>query len=185
MKLLQLLLGRLPSKKSILGIYAVIVTVIYSWTLFTSFYKLPSWLFYLTVGKILSVYAYAFSLNLLESVLALAGILLLDLTLFFVWKNVGEFQSRSILLFLCIAASSVFRLASFGDYGAINFFLTAEGAWWLTTFLLGLIVSALAPKIHWVRLVLDGLAERLIIFLYIYIPLSFISLIIVFFRNIQ
>ena len=92
MKLLQLFLGRLPERKNILGVYAVIVTLVYSWTLFTSFYKLPSWMFYLTIWQILSVYAYAFSVNLLESILALTGILILEFTLFLAFKKKEEFQ---------------------------------------------------------------------------------------------
>ena len=61
MKLLKLISERMPDLKNILAVYAFIVTLVYSWTLFTSFYKLPSWLFYLSIGQILSVYAYAFS----------------------------------------------------------------------------------------------------------------------------
>ena len=77
MKLVKLFFGRLPDSKSILGVYAIIVTLVYSWTLFTSFYKLPSWMFYLTISQILSVYAYSFSIDLLESIIALTGVFFL------------------------------------------------------------------------------------------------------------
>jgi hypothetical protein len=175
---------RLPDRQKILGVYAVIVFLVYSWTLVISFYKFPSWTFYLTVGQILSVYAYAFSVNLLESILVLAGILFLDLTLFLALRNMEEFQSRSIFLFLVVASSSMFRLASFQDYGAIEAFLSGEATWWLVVFSLGMAISVAASKIKWVRNFLEAIAERTVVFLYIYIPLSLVSLVIVVVRNI-
>jgi len=79
MKLYKSFVERLPDRQSLLGIYSVIVLLVFSWTLFTSFYKLPSWMFYLTLGQIASVYAYAFSVDLLESILVKAGVLLLSI----------------------------------------------------------------------------------------------------------
>jgi hypothetical protein len=186
MKLGKLLAGRLPDRQSILGVYAVIVFLVYSWTLFTSFYKLPSWMFYLSVGQILSVYAYAFSIVLLESILVLAGVLFLEYTLFLALRNnKEEFQSRSILVVLIVLISSVLRLILFRRYGDIEAFLSGELVWWLVTLLLGLVIATFVPRNKWIRKILDSLAERVTVFLYIYLPLSFISLIVVFVRNIN
>lgn len=184
MKLIQLFLGRLPDRKSILGVYAVIVTLVYSWTLFTSFYKLPLWMFYLTMGQILSVYAYAFSVDLLESILALAGVLFLEITIFLALRNREEFQSRSMLVVLVVLISSMLRLISFQGYEDIQAFLNGELTWWAITLPLGLVVAVAASKNKWIRKILDGIAERVTVFLYIYIPLSLISLIVVIVRNI-
>jgi hypothetical protein len=184
MKLVKLFTGRLPDRQSILGVYAVIVFLVYSWTLFTSFYKLPSWMFYLTIGQILSVYAYAFSVDLLESILALAVVLFLDFTLFLALKNREEFQSRSILLILVVLISSMLRLALFQSYDDIQSFLSGELTWWTITFLLALVIAAAAPKSKWIRKVIEGIAERATVFLYIYLPLSLISLVTVIIRNI-
>jgi hypothetical protein len=184
MKLFKLFAGRLPDRQRILGVYAVIVVLVYSWTLYTSFYKLPSWMFYLTIGQILSVYAYAFSVDLLESILALVGVLFLDLTLFLALKNKEEFQSRSILTVLVVLITSLFRLISFKGYQDIQGFLSGELTWWVIALLLGLALAVIAPKNKWVRKIFEGIAERSIIFLYIYLPLSLISLIVVVFRNI-
>jgi len=176
--------GRLPNRQSILGVYAVIVFLVYSWTLFTSFYKLPSWMFYLTIGQILSVYAYAFSVDLLESILALAGVLLLDLTFFLALRNMEEFQSRSILVFLGVLISSVSRFIHFPGYEDIEKFLSGELIWWAIVLPLGLVVAVVASKNKWVRKILDAVAERAVVFLYIYLPLSLVSLAVVIIRNI-
>ena len=176
--------GRLPDRQSILGVFAVSVFLVYSWTLFTSFYKLPSWMFYLTIGQILSVYAYAFSVDLLESILALAGVLLLDLTLFLALRNMEEFQSRSILVVLGALISSVLRFIHFPVYGDIEKFLSGELIWWAIALPLGLVVAVVASKNKWVRKILDAVAERAVVFLYIYLPLSLVSLAVVIIRNI-
>jgi hypothetical protein len=185
MKAVKWFVGRFPDRQSILGVYAVIVILVYSWTLFTSFYKLPSWMFYMTISQILSVYAYSFSLDLVESILALVGVLFLEFTLFPALKNKDEFQSRSILVILVVLVSAMLRLALFQTYEDIDAFLSGELMWWAITLPLGMLIAAFAPKIIWVRKILTGIAERTTVFLYIYLPLSFISLLVVLVRNIS
>ena len=184
MKLPKLFSERMPDRKNILAVYAVIVTLVYSWTLFTSFYKLPSWLFYLSLGQILSVYAYSFSVNLVESIIALTGILLLEFTIFLVLKNKEEFQSRSIILTTVLLGTSMLRLALFQSYEDINAFLSGEVLWWVIAVPSGLILAVFAPKIKLVRTILESFAERATVFVYIYIPLSLISIIVIIVRGI-
>ncbi len=185
MKLAKLFAGRLPNRQNILGVYAVIVFLVYSWTLVTSFYKLPSWMFYLTVGQILSVYAYSFSVDFLESILVLAGVLILDLTLFLALRNMAEFQSRSILMVLGVLISSMLRLILFPDYEQIEMFLSGELTWWAISVPVVLVAAVAVSKIEWARKILEGVAERAAVFLYIYLPLSFVSLLVVLIRNLS
>jgi hypothetical protein len=142
-------------------------------------------MFYLTIGQIGLVYAYAFSVDLLESILLLTGVLALDFMFFLALRNMEEFQSRSILVVLCVLVSSMFRLILFPDYEEIASFLSGELTWWVTVLLPGLAIAAAASKVRWLRKILDGIAERAIVFLYIYLPLSFISLPVVLIRNLS
>lgn len=183
MSLSKLYSGRLPQRSEILGLFAVIVFLVYSWMLVASFYRLPSWLYFMTIGQILSVYAYAFSVNLLESLAALAFILLIDLTVFVFLRDMQQFQSRSILLFMVVAGSAILRMINFQDYGDIQRFLDSELAWGLLTFLLAILLSIFLPRFAFVRRVLNLLAERATIFLYLYVSLSLISLLVVLVRN--
>lgn len=183
MKLGRFFAGRLPSRQNILGVYAVIVLLVYSWTLVTSFYKFPSWMFYLTIGQILSVYAYAFSIDLLESILVLAAVLFLDLTLFLAFRNKDEFQSRSILLIVGVLVVAGLRLIFFPDYEDIYAFLQSEAIWWGIALPLMLVLAVAGSKAGWVRNAVEVTAERAFVFLYIYIPLSLISMLIVLIRN--
>jgi hypothetical protein len=176
---------RLPKRQQILGLYAVIVFLVYSWTLLTSFYKLSSWMFYLTISQILSIYAYAFSADLLESILLLAGILFIDLTLFLFLTKKEEFLPRSALVAVALLASSMSRLLVFQEYETSAAFVSGEALWWIIAFAIGFPLAIVAPKNKWLRGIFEGFSERVTIFLYIYLPLSFISLIVVFIRNIS
>lgn len=185
MKIPNFISERMPDAKSLLAVYAFIVTMVYSWTLFTSFYKLPSWLFYLSIGQILSVYAYAFYIDLIDSLIALTVILVIDFTIFFFLKNKEEFQSRSMILAGILLGTSMLRLALFQNYEDITAFLSGELLWWAIAIPLGLVLAAFAPRIKLVRTIFEGFAERATVFVYIYIPLSLISLVVLFIRNIN
>ena len=127
-------------------------------------------MFYMTIGQILSLYAYSFSLDLVESILALAGVLFLEFTLFLALKNKDEFQSRSILVILVVLVSAMLRLALFQTYEDIDAFLSGELMWWAITLPLGMLMAAFVPKITPVRKILNSIAERTTVFLYIYLP---------------
>ncbi|MBC7875871.1 MAG: hypothetical protein H7Y59_01760 [Anaerolineales bacterium] len=180
-----LLAERFPDTQNILSIYAVIVSLIYSWTLITSFYKIPSWLFFLTIGQIFSIYAYSFFINLIESILMLIGILLLEYTIFYPLKKRNEFQSRSILMVVFMLSSSMIRLLLYKSYESSGAFVSGELTWWILTLLLGIFFATIIPKSERLKNVIEGIAERLIILLYVYIPFSILSLIIIIIRNIN
>jgi hypothetical protein len=176
---------RFPDTQNILGVYSVIVFLIYSWTLIISFYKVPSWLFYLTIGQILSIYAYSFLANLVESLLILAGVLLLEVTIFFPLKNKDEFQSRSILMAFSILVSSMTRLLLYKSFEASEVFVSGELTWWILTVLLGLFFAITVSKRKKIRGIVEGIAKRVTVFLYVYIPISLLSIIVVIVRNLN
>ncbi|GAB4547146.1 MAG: hypothetical protein Fur002_22870 [Anaerolineales bacterium] len=177
--------GRFPDRQNIIGVYAFVVFFVYAWTLLVSFYKIPSWILFLTPSQILSIYAYNFSVNLLESFFVLLCLLVLDYTIFLPLKNKEEFQARSIFIAVILLASSMWRLIEFQEYSDVSAFVSGERAWWLYTLAIAFPVAILAPKIKKVREILQEAADRLSIFLYVYLPLSFISLVVLIIRNIS
>lgn len=183
-KIARFFIDKFPSSKNILSVYAVIVFLIYSWTLLVSFYKFPSWILSRTVNQIAAIYAYAFLVNLAESISALILILLLDFTLFIFLRNRDEFQARTTALALTLLISTMWRLFLFQDYVDSSAFVSGELVWWAATALIGIPLAVLASKVAPLKSFFEGIAERTIIFLYIYLPLSFVSLIIVVARNI-
>jgi len=61
-------------------------------------------------------------------------------------------------------------------------FVYNQWTWWGFTFLLGILLSYLSSHVDWLRAGLENLGDRLVAFLYIYLPLTVVSIIVVFIR---
>lgn len=172
-----------PDKHSILDVYAVIVFLVYSWTLYASFWKVPSWIYFLNVREILSIYAYSFVFDLIDSMLLLAACLSIAFLFpFGTWRE--KFRTRSITFLIVFLGSIILRLEIYRqpEYG-LEFVLTQK-SWWLITFALLIFLVWLAPKLVWWNKLLDAFSDRCRVFLYIYAPLSILSVFVVILRNI-
>jgi hypothetical protein len=172
------LLNRLPKWPQVAAVYAVIVLVIYTWTILWFFWKLPSWLYFLSVGEILTIYAYAAAINLLESLLILCLPLGLGLILPRKWFS-DVFVTRSIIVALSVLGYAAYILTQFQsreDYpGGIIRLLPL-------VFLASLLLAFLVGKVKFVAKVIDAFAERATIFLYLLLPISLVCLAVVLVR---
>jgi hypothetical protein len=174
---------RFPDWRSIIGVYAVAVFLVYGWTLLASFWKVPSWMFFLKIGEILSVYAYSFAIDFAESILLLFVMLLIGFILPQRWWN-EQFTSISVVWIFVLLGSVMLRLYTNRAPQFWEDFVYNQQAWWGYTVLLGIVLSTLFSRVNWLRKGLEGLADRLVVFLYIYMPLTAISIIVVLVRNI-
>ena len=152
--------------------------LVYTWTLFTSFWKLPSWLFFLQVGEILSIYAYAFVVNFIESLLLLLIVLLPAILLPREWWA-DTFIPRAFALILIILGSAALHMSLYRTPDTRAVFISGQLFWWIGTFLLGLLLTWVAGRVKWIRSALENMADRFVIFLYIYLPLTMVALLIV------
>lgn len=181
-RIIQVLSGRLPVKTSLYNVYALIVTLVFSWTLLASFWKLPSWLFYLNLGQVASVYAYALTFDFIESVLLLTGFILFSLVLpAACWRE--KFISRSAMLLIVGMASVILSAFQFRDPDVYQQFVAVNGIWWLVTMGIALPLVWLAGRVRWLGRALEVIADRCIIFLFIYMPLTILSIAVVLVRN--
>ena len=176
-------IARLPERRSIIGVYAMTVFLVYGWTLLASFWKVPSWLFFLKIGEVLSVYAYSFTIDFVESILLLFTMLLIGLVLPKRWWN-DQFVSKSGVWIVVILASIMLRLYTNRAPEYWDGFVYNQLTWWGYTVLLGIVLSILFSSVDWLRIGLERLADRVVAFLYIYLPLTVISIIVVLVRNI-
>lgn len=172
-----------PNRSDLFLAYSVIVFLVYTWTIFASFYKFPSWIMYLDVVEILSVYAYSFVFSWVESLLVLAGVLLLEFTLFLFLKSRKGFTARALVMLLVIFGVSVTRLILYFDFDQMDVFFAMEKTWWLVAFPVAVLLALASSGFSRARVVLNGFAERTQVFLYVYLPLSFLSLVVVIVRN--
>ena len=170
--------NRLPKLSQIAAVYAVIVLVIYIWTILWSFWKLPSWLFFLSIGEILTIYAYSLATNLLESLLILCLPILLGFVLPRKWF-LDAFVTRSVLVVLSGLGYAAYILTQFNsreDYpgNVIRSFPLV--------LLASLVLAFLAGKVKILTRVVDFFSEQATVFLYLSIPLSLIAVSVVLVR---
>jgi hypothetical protein len=170
---------RFPRAREIAPVYAVIVMMIYGWTILKFNYNLPGWLYFLNVGEILSILAYSITVNFLESLFVLLGVLVLGFILPRNW-----FLDRFIA---CGAGLSVLVLGLM-MYIADQF-ITKEsypaGIIRWSPGILALIgcMVYLIGRISITRKAVEFVADRAIIFLYLTIPASAVSLVAVLLQN--
>lgn len=175
------LIARLPDRRSIIGVYGVAVFLAYSWTLLASFWKVPSWLFYLKVGEIFSVYAYAFVVDFIESLLLLFLMVLVGLLLpRRLWN--AKFKTLGALWIMVLLGSIMLRLYTNRAPDYWEEFVYDQWAWWGYTLLAGIILSFAFSRVGWLRKGLEALVDRLVVFLYLYLPLTAIAILVVFTR---
>jgi hypothetical protein len=152
--------------------------LVYTWTMYTSFWKLPSWLFFLKVGEILSIYAYAFVVNFLESLLLLFIVLLPALLLPRSWWT-DTFIAKGLVLIFIILGSAALHLSLFRTPDTRPIFVSGQFRWWLVTLLFAIILTWAAGGVTWIRSGLEMIADRFVVFLYIYIPLTVLAFLVV------
>jgi hypothetical protein len=176
-------LSRFPDKKSIVNVFATSAFIVYGWTIISSFWKIPSWMYYLKTSEIIAAYAYSFLMNFLESSLLTLSLIFLGFILSgILWK--GYFSAASVVVLIVSVGSALLHMHLYEDPNLRADFLDSQLRWWLTTFFIAFVVSTICVRVPWLRKILDILADRFVVFLYIYIPLTLFSLVIALARTV-
>ena len=176
--MLSRLLSRFPNRQEIVHAFATAAFLVYGWTIYSSFWKVPSWVFYLRTSEIFSVYAYSFLVNFFECVFLV--LFLLAVNFFFfgnLWKD--KFLPASVVMLVALVGSSLLHLHRYEDPTLRESFLGSQPLWWGSTFLISFLASFIVVRFPWFSKLLENLADRFSVFLYIYIPLTILSLFIV------
>ena len=176
-----MLRDRIPPVAAILSVYAVIAFMVFGWTILNFLWEFSSWIFFLTTGEILTIFAYSMVSDLLESLAILGFLLLVCLILPADWlRHVFSTRATIAVIFgLGFIMFFVYR------YTAIGFsFVSSLPAWSWGGLALTLIMTVFSTRIRALARVADWLSDRLIVFLFILIPVSLISLISIIYRNI-
>jgi hypothetical protein len=155
----------------------VIAFILYTWTLLWFFWKLPGWLFFLNVGNILSALAYVLATNLAESLLVLGAVLALAWLLPGRWFR-DVFVARGAALCMAGLGYMMFLADRFKD--KINYPELPLAAWTVPVALVAVALVAYAGgRIAPVRKVLEAVADRATIFVYLLVPASLVSLVVI------
>jgi len=176
------ILEKIPQVKEIAPVYAVSVAILYTWALLHFFWRLPSWMLFSSMSDLTVIFFYMVTINFLESILLLFPPLVLSVVLPRKWFY-DKFISRGISLIISILLFFIF----------LNNRIQADSPFPLELvrlrslpFILMVILAFafLMDQIGFLRKILMELADRLVVFLYISIPVSIVALLVVLIRNI-
>jgi len=175
------MLKRLPAKQDIAPVFAVIVSIIYGWSIAAFLRKIPSWILFLQVDEIIIVLVYVLTVTFLGSILFMIFLLFFCILLpVQYFKN--YFAAQGALASLSLIGSVAIYINRYSEYGAG--FLKYGPIWLGVTIMIAVFLSYLAIRVRFLRRAILWVADRLIIFLYVFVPLSVISLSMVILRNI-
>ena len=169
---------KIPPLHEILALYATIVFLIYGWASITFFWKVPSWLYFLSLGEIAAILSYTFASSLLECTIILLIFLFASLVLPTKWLY-NKFAVRGSL----IVYSLTFWVVLFTLDSLIQLPTTSD----VITFGVGVLVTSvlavlLAERFSFVHGLITTVSNRLIIFLYLWLPLGLLGILVIIFR---
>jgi len=145
----------------------------YTWSLVIFLYNLPGWLFYLHLNEIGGILAYEFTTNFIESLVFILILIIASAALpARVLKD--EFVVRGTTFSLLTIGSMMLYLNRFVAVPSIRTWL---GVWMLATLVLAVAATALLTRIRIVRTAVAWIADRVLVFLFLLVPFSLISLV--------
>ncbi|SRR6266511_1891178 len=175
------ILRKFPGISAILPVYAVIAVPIFGWTITSWLWKLPSWLNFLTPGEITAIFYYAILTAFVESILICIFLLLLCFLL-----PSQMFRDQFVVRGTWLAVGLALSILGNGVWRGMTRFTYAEvslAIWSSASLIIIILLTFLSTKIRFMTVVADWISDRLIIFLYLLIPLSILSILVVLVRN--
>ena len=174
-ELIRKILKRNPPREEIFPVYATITFLVYGWMVIHIFWKLPSWLNFLTTGEIGIVIAYSLANALMESIVVLAVVLILS---FILPSNL--LRSKFILRGSILVYLSTFWVALF-DITFTWFVPSAREVLSFATasILISGLLLILLRKVTFIGRFIVSFGDRLVVFLYIWLPLGITGFLVV------
>jgi hypothetical protein len=166
----------IPKIQQILSVYGLVVMLVYGWTIYWFAWNLPSWLGFMTLRDILGILAYSFVVNFFESCAVLIALMFFGAILPKNWLR-GDFIVVGGFVVIYFLIFTMFLLYNF-------VYLPQLGKSVAVAFLLFVIVQYAVKRFRFTRVVIEWLADRSVVFLYISIPATVAGLIVVLARNI-
>jgi len=177
------LLNRLPGIQQIAPVYAIGVTLLYSWTIYNVIRAFATnWGMFLGMDDILGLVAYMLVGNFFESLLWI-GILLGSCFLLPGNFLKDKFILRGSILTLTFLGSIMVFYLQLSDNLFVDAVLRNINKW-VTLFTISTLVLIAAGE--WIKIfgeIIKSLADRFIVFLYLYLPLTLLSILIIILRN--
>lgn len=172
-------MNRLPGRNQIMPVYAAGVTILYSWAVIIAIRdSLFNWVLYFNTIEILHLAAYVMAGAFVESLLLIAALIAISLIL--PQKLFAEkFVLRGTILTITFLGSIMYYYTQTPLGEALMDIYK-----WGASFAISAITLTLAAEyIPAGGRIVELIADRCLVFLYIYLPISFISVIVVVITN--
>ena len=173
---------RLPEFQSIVQVYAVIAVMFAGWTITAFLWKLSAWLLLLNLGEIFVIFSYAMAANFLESLIILC-LLLAACVLFPASVLRDEFVVRGTILSIGLVGALMVFVASQMQFGIERGLLLLIAP--LFVLILTVFLFLRASKVHRVRSMAVWFSDRVVVFLFILVPLFAVASFYVILRNVS
>ena len=175
---------KLPAFEQVLPVFSTILFIVFSWMFWQFFIQVPSWLFYMDAVKLLIMFAYVVSFSLIECLMLMGFIIVLCVVF-----PIGHFKEKfiaqgTIQVFLISLITYVIRqkIELFQKFEIWKLAIIPLAA--LAIILVStLIFSKVFNRFSLARRFFDKLADRMMIFTYLYLPLGVAGLVIIVIRN--
>jgi len=171
--------NRLPAFDQILAVYAVAAFMLFAWSLLWFFWNVPSWLHFMNLGVLFATLSYAMAASFLEGLTFLGLLLIVAFLLPPAWFR-DHFTARGAAVTVSLLGLIMLR-----DYWIVseNYLLKPMTTFGVVLVALMAFLLFLTVKFSWMAKALSTLADRLTIFLYLFVPISIISILNVLLRN--
>jgi hypothetical protein len=143
------------------------------------FWRFPSWLYFSTVGEIFVFFAYTAAVNLIES----AAVLILVSALIFILPREWGYEQfvAKATLFVLVMLGYLIYLNNI--FSATSLFDLSRRQWLFWLGVEGLILVLPLTRVPAFCRLVEAMADRFVVFLYVVTPVSVISLLFVLVRN--
>ena len=177
--------SKLPSRQEVLPVCSVIVFIVFTWTLYRMFFQIPSLLFYMRVWDVLIIISYVLMFALFESVIVLGLLLIFSLVIpakYF--KDNFVAQGSTVVLMISMGAVALQRKMNI-MYRLDGWELILYPFIFLAAIVFVIFVSSfIYDRFKILPRIINTVAERMIVFVILYVPLSILGMLLVFVRNI-
>ena len=171
------IIKRMPPRNQIILVFASIIFPLYSWTTYLVLDYLPSWLKSMKIWEIFSINAYAYVWTLIESLIILLFVITVALLIPVKWLRENFVSKGSVLVWIVYIFAFIVQI---NEYEIKNELVAG-------LILIACIIFSfiLISKYHKIDEIIHSIADRLVVFLYVYIPISVVGVMIVLYNNIR
>ena len=162
---------KLPDRVTIKPVFATAIFMTHSWTIMRYLWELPGWMHYVEAGDMLVILAYSLSSALLESLAILAPLLIMTIFLPKSFSDNFAPLGSAIVIFLAVWSLVVLMSMISQRLSPASFLV------WPLVLIIGVLcLSFLIHRYAVLNKAMTALANRMEVFLYLYVPLGLLSL---------